>query len=632
MNRRHFLAIASAGAKASPASQLSNPWPGSYTVLPGPINGVILTHAGRRLAIYGDPRPQPGAVDQVLLTHARRDVVWAASALQSQGASVIAPKGEGILISNPQAFWDKFETARYHDYATTNTKVPATAMPVERTVAGGDRITWQGLEIEVLDTPGYSPGAVSYLFTAGGKRVACVGDLIYGQGQLFDLFSLQDAVPEAKLRGYHGYAARAHELIASLRRIAATRPDVLIPARGPVIHQPAAAIEKLIERLKIVLSEHFQTDALRWYFGDDNWKLRAAKVMEGGVPSHMPGAREFPLPSWLVAIRNSRLLISNSGGAFLIDCGYDAVIEQVALLQSQGRFQRLEGIYITHYHDDHTDRAEACAERFQCPVYFSEELRDILENPGAYRMPCLSDRPIHRGKPMPHGARMPWHEFQLAFSYFPGQTLLHGSLTAKRESGETVVFVGDSFTPSGLDDYCLWNRNTLAPGAGYYDCLAQLRKLPDNQLLVNQHVQPAFRFSRDQLDFMEQSLHRRVSAMKALFPWPDINFGLDEQWVRLAPYALTATPGKPFQMDAVIVNHLPSAQDYLVRPVLPAGWKCDPAERRIRIPARSTQSCALRVTPPPGAASRTIISIDVDFGSWQLRRWAEAVVELRQAL
>ena len=109
----------------------------------------------------------------------------------------------------------------------------------------------------------------------GGKGIACTGDLIYGDGQLFDLSSLQDAVPEAKARGYHGYAARAGELIQSLRKIEARKPDVLVPARGPLIENPQQAINRLIGRLRDLMASHFATDALRWYWGDDNLRLRS---------------------------------------------------------------------------------------------------------------------------------------------------------------------------------------------------------------------------------------------------------------------------------------------------------------------------------------------------------------------
>src|SRR5574341_1276358 len=122
-------------------------------------------------------------------------------------------------------------------------------------------------------------------------------------------------LPEAELRGYHGYAARAGALIASLRAVASRKPDVLVPSRGPSIERPADAIERLIGRLKPVLREHFTTDALRWYFGDDSLRLRAGKLLEGEVPAWMPMAETMPLPPWLMAMGNSRLILSESGGA-----------------------------------------------------------------------------------------------------------------------------------------------------------------------------------------------------------------------------------------------------------------------------------------------------------------------------
>jgi glyoxylase-like metal-dependent hydrolase (beta-lactamase superfamily II) len=624
MNRRQFLSLASILVPVRRSAGLGS----SLEVISGPVNGVIVTQRGRKLAIYGDPRPTPAVVDQVLLTHSRRDVCWAACGLQQHGATVTAPKLEAGLLVSPEAFWKEFLQTRFHDYAMINTKVLARSLPVHRTVGGGDLVRWQDLVIEVLDTPGYSRGAVSYLFTVDGKRIACVGDLIYGAGQLLDLYSLQDAVPEAKLRGYHGYAARGHELINSLRQVAARGPDVLIPARGPLIDQPVAAIERLIERVKVVLREHFKTDALRWYFGDDNLRLRARKLLEGDVPTWMPMAIQRELPPWLLVIGNSRLLVSDTGSAFLVDCGFDTVIEELKRLRAQGRYQALEGIFITHYHDDHTDRAELCAEQFQCPIYFSPELKEVLENPRAYRMPCLSPYPIRRGKPMSQGAVLHWHEFELMFSYFPGQTLLHDSLLVKRTGGETVLFVGDSFTPSGLDDYCLWNRNFLASRSGFLRCLEDLQKLPPDHLLVNQHVEPAFRFSSEQLAFMIQSLQRRAEAMEQLFPWPNVNYGIDEQWVRLMPYECSTTPGKPFEIRSVIWNHLLKEQEYRVRPVLPEGWSSDQNEYQLRVPAQSEGAVSMRITPGTHSQDLAIILVDVDFGSWQLRQWSEAIVKL----
>lgn len=60
-----------------------------------------------------------------------------------------------------------------------------------------------------------------------GQRIAFTGDLIYGDGKLLDLYSLQDVISEAKMMAYHGYAARLAD-VASLNRLAAERPTLLV--------------------------------------------------------------------------------------------------------------------------------------------------------------------------------------------------------------------------------------------------------------------------------------------------------------------------------------------------------------------------------------------------------------------
>lgn len=75
-----------------------------------------------------------------------------------------------------------------------------------------------------------------------GKTVAFTDDLIRNDGKIEDRFSLQDAIPEAKIGRYHGWAGRLGDLIASLDRLAAHKLDLLVPARGPVIGDPSPAI------------------------------------------------------------------------------------------------------------------------------------------------------------------------------------------------------------------------------------------------------------------------------------------------------------------------------------------------------------------------------------------------------
>jgi len=255
------------------------------------VNGFLVKG---KVLVYGDPSGRVDSVPYVLFTGARRDVVWAGAPLVARGAAAIVPDRERTLFESPGAFWAAYETQRFHDYSQVNTKVLRHPLPVSRAVRGGETLDLEDVRIEVIDTPGYTPGAVSYWLETGGRRIACTGDLIYGDGQLLDISSLQDAVPEAKARGYHGYAARVGDLIESLRRIATRKPDILAPARGPLIENPAKAIDSLISRLQALLASHYSIDALRWYWGDENLRVRSRKALEGLSVDWMPMADQRP--------------------------------------------------------------------------------------------------------------------------------------------------------------------------------------------------------------------------------------------------------------------------------------------------------------------------------------------------
>lgn len=614
MQRRHFLLALSAGAAR---------FPGGVEFVEGPVNGLLIGRDEERVAVYGDPRPQPARVARVLLTHHRRDLVWAARALVERGAVPVMPAGESKLLTEAEGFWRGFQAARFHDYAQQSSRVCTESFPNAQLAKAGDRIAAGAAAIEVVDTPGYTRGAVSYLIETGGRRLAATGDLIYGDGQLLDFYSLQDAIPEAKERGYHGYASRAADVISSLRRVAAWRPDVLIPARGPAIANPQEAIDRLIRRIQDVFRNYYSIDALHWYRGDENLRIRARRVLGDEKLSWMPVAEtvQKELPEWLVAISNTRVIVSSSGAAFVIDCGNKKIFNEI-----RSRFPRVEGLWITHYHDDHTDFAQTAAESLNCPVYACAEMKEILENPAAFRMPAETANPIHNVRATRHGETLRWREFEFTFYYFPGQTLYHGGLHIRRETGEEIFFAGDSFTPSGVDDYCLLNRNFLRRGEGLLECLRMIGEKHPRALLVNQHVPPLFRFSAAQLELMRTTLERRRELFAGLFPWPEPNYGLDEQWARFHPYEIDVAPGRRVEASVIIFNHSPRRQEYRVTP---RAWSARGKPLRLTIEPGREGSVSFELKPPPDFQGLAVITAGVAFDRWDLREWCEALVVAR---
>lgn len=580
----------------------------------GPANVVTI---GATTAVYGLPSDS-GSVKRVLLTHARRDVY----SHRGRAVQFIVPAAERDLFENPLQFWTAMETGRFHDYAQLGTKVPVTPVPIERAVSDGDRIEGG---IRVLATPGYTRGAVSYLIEAGGKRIACTGDLIYNDGRLFDLYSLQDAVPEAKARGYHGYAARAGELIRSLRRIQAEKPDLILPARGPAIADPNAAIGKLITRLQAFLASHYETDALRWYWGDGNHRIRSAAVER--PMNILSMAEQQPLPSNILAIGNSRVIVSKTGAAFLVDAGYRNLQAELGKLRSEGRIRGIDGMWITHYHDDHTDYINDIAAEYNSPVYFTDRMSEVMGAPGAFRLPCLTTKPVSIQGARRDGETLSWHEWKFTFWNFPGQTMYHGGLVARNDAGQTYLFAGDSFTPSGMDDYCMQNRVILREGEGYDYCLRRIASLPKDAWVLNQHVNPMFRYTPDQIARMRAELRRRSTALRDLSPWPDINYMVDESWARLHPYGSEAAEGSPVELELRILNHDAARATYKVTWNLPPGWTLIKADSTAVIPGRGEGR--VRAQLKAGAKGLHVITAGIAFGAVDLKEWTEALVRVR---
>ncbi len=604
----------------------------SLRVYHGPINGAVLERNGKTLAVYGYPAMEPIPVDMVLFTHHRRDVVWAGRALVENGAKAVVPAKEISLFTSVHDFWNAFATKRFHDYAQQTTKILTAPLPIARTVNEDSNLEWEGIPIRVLDTPGYTRGAVSYLMKIDGKTIAFTGDLIYGDGKILDWYSLQDAIPEAKIRGYHGYAGRIGQLVESLRKVADCKPDLIIPARGPIIKNPQAAIERLIKRLEKAYENYLSINALRWYFGDDHILTCARRVMGPDAEiDWMPFAEtlnERP-PEWIIPISNTRLIVSEDKSGFLIDCGSQNIIKKVQELIKEGSVRSIEGIYITHYHDDHTDQAMAGSEIFGCPVYACSEQRDILECPSAYRLPAMTANPIHNLRVMPEGSILRWNEFTFTFSYHPGQTIYHGGLVVKKDGGETIFFIGDSFTPSGIDDYCLLNRNLLHPDMGYFYCLDVLKKMKPDYLLINEHVVPTFRFSQKQIDRMIATLNERVELLRELFPWDDPNYGIDEGWARFYPYGTAIKAGAQAEIGIRIMNHSNQEGTFSICPHIPKGWQAETKKLSLTLAPLAEGIAKMTVTAPQNAKpGQYILTADVSMGEWDLRDWIEGMITI----
>ncbi|HIG28353.1 MAG TPA: MBL fold metallo-hydrolase [Verrucomicrobiales bacterium] len=599
--------------------------------IPGPVNGVLINKGDKSLAIYGDPRSEPDAAEIVLLTHHRRDVVWAAKKLIQNGSKTIAPAGEKPLFEDPESYWKNFTQERFQDYKQQSTKILAESLPIKRFVQSGETIEWKDVKIEVMDTPGFTRGSITYTTILDDRRIAFTGDLIYGDGKVLDLYSFQDEVLEANIRGYHGYGGRFSSLIDSLKRVAAWNPDWIIPARGPIIKNPKHALHTLIDRIRDIYKNYLSTSALYWYFKEPHIKACVERVLGPGAEFEvMPYSHYEEKPEWVFSTATSRIITSENGHAILLDCGYQKVIDQVLEMQKRGEIKKIDAIFVTHYHDDHTDQVQNAAEIFDCPVYATEEIVHLLENPGAYHLPAQTDNPIRNVIGRKNGSEMKWNEFNLQFHFLPGQTYYHGGLFVTTPGEKSLFFIGDAFTPSGIDDYCLLNRNLIHEDSGYLYCLKKLKETKGPFYLINEHVDYIFQFNENQLKYLTDRYRERAKMIREVSPWDDPNYMVDEQWIRFNSYGRSVSAGDTFKSRLIVENHSPVNRRFELQVNSSQNWEIQPRKATLILKPRQIGSIDFHVTIPENETTPiSLLTCDVKSGDgMQFREWTESMIEI----
>ena len=140
-------------------------------------NCFLLRRDGADQALIVDPGEEPekllGAIDElgvkldgILLTHTHFDHVGAvAPVAKATGAEVWVPELEKPVLADINAFvpWPGFGPYENWD--------------AEHTVSGGERLELAGFEIDVLFTPGHSPGHVTYSIPE--EQVVFSGDVLF---------------------------------------------------------------------------------------------------------------------------------------------------------------------------------------------------------------------------------------------------------------------------------------------------------------------------------------------------------------------------------------------------------------------------------------------------------------------
>jgi len=345
--------------------QLGDMFPSAVYVIDTAL-GLVLVDAGlteEHGALLQQMRAlglDPSRVRAVLLTHAHGDHSQGAMPLKRKtGATIYAGRNDAQALRDGGPRETIFSA-----FGMTNCELHATDVDVELT--GGEILAFGDTRIEVLATPGHTPGSTCYVLDRGGSRIFFGGDTV--------MSSLELGTYAAYLAPRYRGDARAY--LATLKELSALPvPDILLPGHprhdkvpqdARIAHaQWSSMLEHGIQELENLI-ERYETDGADFLDGEPKELLPGLHYLgdiEGSAvyvlatPSQLllfdaPGGPGFP--DWL----DSRLRASSLGS-----CPVNTVL-------------------LTSCRPEATSGLTALVGKTECRVVSSETGFDVLRNLG----------------------------------------------------------------------------------------------------------------------------------------------------------------------------------------------------------------------------------------------------------
>jgi glyoxylase-like metal-dependent hydrolase (beta-lactamase superfamily II) len=542
-------------------------------------------------------------IDRVLVTHHHRDQVQGLADLAKYEFLLTVPRAESRYFENVESYW---QTAKiYINYdLRSHWNTLRRSIRVDQKVAGGDRIEWHGIEFRVLDTPGPTPGSISYSAAVDGRRVVFTGDLIAGVGKVNNWFDLH--------WDYYGFTQGIDASDKSFGRVRAESPAWLLPSHGGPIEDPAAAMAEN-SRVYAQLREMLVPNTSRRAKGEMR-QILPHLIHLGGPPAEGTGAL------------TSYALISDNGKALLYDYGY-VNIEHLRQFKRQYKINHLT-VTFSHYHDDHIIRTYELLRDGDIDIWILDKMADVLESPTRYRLPCLIPFPIKASRVIRDGEHVQWEGYDLEFFHMPGQTEFHQGL-ATVVDGKKVMFTGDNTWNKGdvkrVRNGPVVPHNEYFLDGGFITCARKmLDYLPD--IVLPAHTEEYSPTKPDLQEFLDWA-YRVRDVMTGLILQPDPNFGMDYRWTHFYPFRHISAGDAPFNVELIVRNHLfkPARIDVTLK--LPPGVKSPHPARSFTMEPKSQLAVPFRLQRSSGSKQRMVVTADITMNGRRLGEVAEMLID-----
>ncbi|MBM4072682.1 MAG: MBL fold metallo-hydrolase [Planctomycetes bacterium] len=520
-------------------------YPAGYALVEG--KSALLIDAPRAAAEL------PGhTTERVLLSHYHRGSCAAVAALLRKGINVRAPKGaaEWLSVEGARKYWR--ESLPLRGSRTAYQVVADGDDGIDCSLIDGEKIAWRGWDIEVLSAPGHALAHVAFLVRKGraGQANLFCGGALAAPGKLWAPYTTDwDHWTDLGLK----------PAAESLRKLAARRPERILPAHGPVIDkEPVAALLKTAEAVE-------EVGFLRSFERFTKKRLGNAPSYKFLVPEQAMSNGSKPwsrVSEHLFVTGNTYVLTSKDGASLMIDPWGQRSADQFAKLTRDEKLGPLEVVMFSHAHYDHYDGISYLPGRAKLEVWTLDRVATPIAEPFRWRAPFLDARPVKIDRRPKEGDTLTWREYRFRFCFLPGQSRFTMGVETEID-GKRCFLTADNFFHqdmfSGSGGWMGLNRSWPMPYAESAQKVLDAR--PD--WVLAEHGGP--------FEFNAEDFRRRVEWGKAgaraadvISPSGNHRHDWDPNRVLVEPLVHKARPGDTIRATLVADNPLSATKKLTV--------------------------------------------------------------------
>lgn len=547
-------------------------------------NGDVLDH----LSEIGVKR-----VAWVLLTHHHREQCQGIGRIDRSVTKVAAPESEREFFENPADFRKWFPALRdkFSVYGASYVRPPAKAVPIDRGLNPGEAFAWRGLEILCLDTPGHSPGGMSYLIRRGAGKVAFTGGVMHDGSKMTTWFDTE---------WDYGFGKGIDTLILSVERLIGQDIDIILPSHGPTINEPRTQLNDFLGKL-----ERFRSSYVRGYETgtkerDFTSKPTAFPLINQVTPHLYKLNRDY-------AGKNFSIIISDNGRGLILDAGLfpELILHRIIRgMRDHLGLKEIDALWISHMHGDHFLHALTLKEEYGVKLWTLDLIADKCENPRNYDYVApISAYPgafdgIKIDKVFRDGEVVEWEGYRIQVDWMPGQTEFGCCLWLELD-GKKIAFTGDNIFANPADERedgheAVVARNSGIFEQGYFFAAQYLKKLePD--LIMGSHSyvmdDPA-----GLIDRYYAWGEKIIAVYEDLLPDEDYEYLFDPYWVSAYPYRVDFSEEDTQTVTITVRNFRDSVQRHRIALKLPPGLEAEPAVLEGTVEPESRRSFKVKLT------------------------------------